>query len=874
MTIEAGSRIGPYEIREPLGAGGMGEVYRARDSKLGRDIAIKVLPPRSSENEKRMRRLEDEARAASSLNHPNIVTIYEIGYSDARPFISMELVEGRTLRHLIFEAALPVRRALDLCIQIADGLAAAHARGLVHRDLKPENVMVTRDSLAKILDFGLAKRSLEADSISADQPTREFSDSHRTGAGAVVGTAAYMSPEQAAGKSIDFRSDQFSLGLILYETLSGKHPFHRPTAVDTMSAIMHEEAEPIGRVNAKVPVPLQWVVDRCLAKDPEERYASTRDLARDLRTVRDRLSGSISDEAAIVPPARRRWIAAAVLAVVVLAAGGGLWITRKPQPERAELPTDKSIAVLPFEDLSGNKAASRPFIDGLAEFVSARLSRVEGIQVVPPSSTAGLVRSRGDTRKIAQDVGASLVLSGAVQRSGDQIRVTYSLFNPDHNIQLAGDAISGPSSDIFFIQDRLAESVAGALQMKAPLPASPRHGLQSAAAQEHYLQAIGYLQRYDNEASVDGAIQRLREIQQQEGDSALTLAALGRAFLFKYKLTHKSSWADEAKAACIKASSMDPKLADVHLTMGELMTLSGMNLAAIDEFNKALAVNPSSADAAIGLAEALAAAQKTEEAEQAFRRAIALRPAYWSGYNKLGGFYLNNGDIENAEKMFQKVVQLMPDSPRGYNNLGAIHLNAGRFDDAIGLYSESIALRPNSPAYSNLGTLYFILGRFRESSSSFEKAVALTPNEPLLWSNLGDAYRRTPGMESKAGEAYETAIRLCEKDLQISPRNAAVHVVMANSYAKSGDRKRARTAIQRALSLDPNNNEALVHAAVIHNMDEQPAEALRLLQRAVAAGYSRALLSRDPEFANLRERRDFVLLTSSPTNPSSSTSVH
>jgi len=872
MTIEAGSRIGPYEIREPLGVGGMGEVYRARDPKLGRDIAIKILPPRSAGNEHRMRRLEDEARAASSLNHPNIVTIYEIGYSDSTPFISMELVEGPTLRHLIVDGALPVRRVLDLCAQIAEGLAAAHARGLVHRDLKPENVMVTRDSFAKILDFGLAKRLLDTEMIREDQATMEFSTSHKTGVGTVVGTAAYMSPEQAAGKPIDFRSDQFSLGLMLYEMLCGKHPFHRSTAVDTMSAIMHEEVEPIGRLNAKVPAPLQWIIDRCLAKDPEERYASTRDLARDLRTVRDRLSESISGEGAIVPSAKRRWILAAALsALVILVAGAGLWITRKGRPK---LPADKFIAVLPFEDLSGSKAANRPFIDGLGEFVSARLSRVEGIQVVPPSRTAGLAGSAGDTRKIANDVGANLVLRGAVQRSGDEIRVTYSLLNPADNIQLAGDAISGPSSDLFSIQDRLAESVAGALQMKAPVPPSPRHGLESAASQEHYLQAIGYLQRYDNEASVDGAIQRLREIQQREGDSALTLAALGRAFLFKYKLTHQSDWAGEAAAACAKATALDPRLPDVHLTMGELMTLKGETGAAIDAFKKALAVNPSSADAAIGLADALASAQKTAEAEQTYRRAIALRPAYWSGYNKLGGFYLKNGDLRNAEKMFQKVVQLTPDNLRGYNNLGAIRLQAGRFDDAIGLYSQSIAVRPNSPAYSNLGTLYYFLGRFRESSSSFEKAVALTPHEALLWSNLGDAYRRTPGMESKAVQAYETAIRLCEKDLRISPRNAAVHVVLANSYAKSGDRVRAREAIQRALSLDPNDSVAMVHAAVIHNMDEQPAEALRLLQKAVASGYSRAQLSRDPEFANLRERKEFVLLTSPQTNPSPSTSAH
>src|SRR6266498_4285015 len=283
MTIAAGSRLGPYEILVALGAGGMGEVYRARDGRLGREVAVKVLSEEFSSDPDRRKRFEQEARSASALNHPNIVTIHEIGSSDSTTYIAMELVDGRTLREVLQSGPLSTRRLLDLAFQVADGLAKAHSAGIVHRDLKPENVMVSRDGVVKILDFGLAKLMKSTPDESSHLPTT----TNQTKAGTVLGTVGYMSPEQASGKPLDFRSDQFSLGAVLYELATGVRAFRRDTPVQTLAAILEDEPEPIASLNARLPAPFCWIVERCLSKDPEGRYASTRDLARDLAELRE-----------------------------------------------------------------------------------------------------------------------------------------------------------------------------------------------------------------------------------------------------------------------------------------------------------------------------------------------------------------------------------------------------------------------------------------------------------------------------------------------------------------------------------------------------------------------------------------------------------
>jgi serine/threonine-protein kinase len=350
MTLSAGTRLGPYEILAPLGAGGMGEVYRARDTRLGREVAIKVLPGELSSDKERLRRFEQEARSASALNHPNIVTIHDIGQADSAPYIAMELVEGKTVRELIASGPLPVRTLLTISAQVAEGLAKAHGAGIVHRDLKPENLMVSADGFVKILDFGLAKLAETPDALSRS-PTMAPPGTHP---GTVLGTVGYMSPEQAAGQELDFRSDQFSLGSILYEMATGKRAFGRATTVDTLAAILHEEPEPIGRLNPGIPGPVRWIVERCLEKDPRARYASTLDLARDLAGVREHISELSGGETALSPGTRRRsqklfrWILPAAALVVGLV--GGLLLRRLDREPSQEAPPMRLNLAFPPEE--------------------------------------------------------------------------------------------------------------------------------------------------------------------------------------------------------------------------------------------------------------------------------------------------------------------------------------------------------------------------------------------------------------------------------------------------------------------------------------------------------------------------------------------
>jgi eukaryotic-like serine/threonine-protein kinase len=328
MTLAAGRKLGPYEILSPIGAGGMGEVHRGRDTRLGREVALKVLPEALAQDRERLSRFEQEARAASALNHPNIVTIHEIGREGETAYIAMELVDGRTLRELAASGPLPVKRILGIGSQIAEGLAKAHGAGIVHRDLKPENVMVSKDGFVKILDFGLAKLVEPQSGELSAMPTLARPETHP---GTVMGTVAYMSPEQASGEALDFRSDQFSLGSILYELATGQKAFQRKTAAETMSAIIREEPEPVAKLRPELPLPVRWMLERCLAKEPEERYASTRDLARDLASVRDHISEVTSGSEALLAATRRprSRVPAAALGLAFLAAAGlAGWLAR------------------------------------------------------------------------------------------------------------------------------------------------------------------------------------------------------------------------------------------------------------------------------------------------------------------------------------------------------------------------------------------------------------------------------------------------------------------------------------------------------------------------------------------------------------------
>jgi serine/threonine protein kinase len=365
MSLTSGSKLGPYEIQAPLGAGGMGEVYSATQSSLGRQVAIKILASASALDPERLRRFEQEARAASALNHPNIISIYDVGRDGATSYIAMELVDGKTLRALLDPGPLGIKKTLQIATQIADGLAKAHAAGIVHRDLKPENIMVTRDGFVKILDFGLAKLLPALDS-SSDAMTAAAPGTHP---GMVMGTAGYMSPEQARGSDIDYRSDIFSFGSMLYEMVAGKQPFKCASTAQTLAAIIEDDPQPVAEANPKTPTPLRWIIERCLAKEADDRYTSTRDLARDLQGIRDHLSDAVTSaqipQAAVVRQ-RPKWLAPALLTLFGVILGGALVAWLWPHPV-ASSPT------LRYLTFSGNDFAPSVSPDGrTVAFVSGR----------------------------------------------------------------------------------------------------------------------------------------------------------------------------------------------------------------------------------------------------------------------------------------------------------------------------------------------------------------------------------------------------------------------------------------------------------------------------------------------------------------------
>jgi serine/threonine protein kinase/tetratricopeptide (TPR) repeat protein len=847
-------QLGQYKILAPLGAGGMGEVYVARDPSLGRKVAIKLLPVRLSGDRETLARFTREARSASALNHPNIVTIHEVGMDQGSgsPYIVMEFIDGGDLRGLISNGPLPNRKTLDIAAQIADGLAAAHEQGIIHRDLKPENVMVTKDGYVKILDFGLAKVIRPA---GEDDDTAQL-DLPGTNPGTILGTVGYMSPEQATGKPLDFRSDQFALGAILYELATGKPAFEADNAIDTLSAILHEEVQSITRFNVQAPEQFCWIVERLLSKDAGERYSSTRDLARDLRNIRDRFATMTRSEEIPRPPkvSRQKLMIAASVAGALLLAGGIAVMSRhgnSATPAAASAATKKYLAVMPFKDLTG-EPNGQLVVDGLAETLSARLAHFTSVQVMRPTTADAVTNA--NPQQAGRKLGANIVLTGSMQRAGDRLRVAYEIMDLPQGTSRPGDLIEGSVSELFTIQDKLADSIAASLQLGAPAfrPAVP----DSSVSQTRYLEALGHLRRYDSEASVDSAIHILEELASASG-SASVQAALGRAYLYKFQLSRDPKWAVPAAAACERGLRNDPQNFELHITLGQLRRQTGRTADAIAELKQALAQQPNSSEATLELAEAYKAAGDLAQAEQSYKRAIQLQPNYWSGYNKLGVFYFAHGRYPEAAQQFEKAMHLLPDSNRPSNNLAGAYQEMGRYPEAIAAYLASLKSQPTPQAYSNLGTCYYDLGRYSDAATVYAKAVEMTPKSYRYWANLGDAYRWIPGSEEKAGDAYDRAIDLAGKQIELNERDLEARSRLAECLAKRGRFNDARIQLKAAMGIDKNDLETMHRAAIVSMLAQNYEEASRWLTQAVQHGFNKAKLERDPEFAILRQKPSF-----------------
>jgi tetratricopeptide (TPR) repeat protein/predicted Ser/Thr protein kinase len=846
MKAEPGTKFGSYEIVHSLGGGGMGDVYRARDLRLGRDLAIKFLRDDLAESRLQLHRFEREARAASALNHPSIITIYEVGEHDGHPYIAMEYVDGRRLRDLLAEGTVPIDRGLEIATSLADALAAAHSRGIVHRDLKPENVMITTEGRVKILDFGLAKPF--------EMPAAPIDSNAATLPGVVIGTAGYMAPEQAKGIAADFRSDQFALGTMLYEIFGGRSPFRRGTSMETISAILRDRPKPLDEVNPQVPVELAEIITRCLQKDPAQRYASTSDLAHDLRQLQRRFITDAHPARGLGATSRffTRRAATGLVAGAVLVALAAILLIVRPGADEARgglprasirLPDSKSIVILPFRETSGDTQWEL-IGEGMAETVSARLGRVRGLQVIPPS-TIPRDKDPRDVRGLARYFGATLALTVSISQAGERMRAAYSLLDPASGVQLSGGTIDGMRDDLWGMEDRIAERIVHALELQATATRRSEADLLAPDAQDRFLMAAGALQRYDDPTMVDRAISLLEPLAEANPRSALVHAALGRAYQSKYETTRDPAWAQRAISTSRRASRLDQTIPEVHVTLGKAFMLSGQPEEAARSFARALELRPDDPEALLNLA---GAQEKSapDEAEAAYKKAIDLRPAYWSGYNGLGYFYVYSGRLADASAMFAKTVELSPDNSRALTNLGSSLLLRGMFEEAIEPLEKAVEVQPKDPnAFTNLATGYYYAGRLKQAREAFERAVSLAPNHARLRFNLGDALH-VLGLDEEKRKQYEEGIRLGREVLRVNPRDLAMHRQMSLAYSRTGEPRRAKLHLERALELAPEDADVMTYAALIAFEQGDRAGGISSLRKALDAGADPALLVREP----------------------------
>jgi len=895
MPAVTGSRFGRYQLLSRIGAGGMGEVFRARDLDLQRDVAIKFLPAQYASDVDRLARFSQEARAASALNHPNIVTIHEIGQAFGQPYIVMELVEGLTLHDMIGRGRVDPKEAIDLAAQMAEGLAKAHGAGIVHRDLKPENVMVTRDGFAKILDFGLAKLRVDRDRQPVPKTPSDDDATHvgpATALGVILGTVGYMSPEQAAGKPAVPQSDQFSLGAIVYELATGRRAFARPTSVQTLSAILESEPTPLQELNPTFPVSARWIVERCLAKRPADRYASTADLAHDLRDVRDHFGEATSvtrtssiRQWAASPRVRRRGL---VAGTVLLALFGLFAVPPVNDLARSalgwyRLPADKRVAVLPIE-CSGGTVEQQLGCRGLLDIIVGRLGEQDrfqktgGISVVPAidvrqdgSLTVDAVRAR---------FGAELAISVTSVRSGGRVDYAVSVIDTTHHRQLRsaqGSLVEGEG--LFY--DRIVQEILDLLDLtmtddaRAALRKGSTSSAEAASLYAQGLQALpvqqgqSALERQDRERSLERAIELFTRAIEIDPRYAYAHASLGEAYLRLYRLNRNLEYFRLAEAHCQRALTLDDLVGQAWQTLGSIHTEAGRAEEALDDFAKALARLPRSPEVYRDLAGAYTRLGRIEEAEAQYRKAISVRPDSWSIYWYYGAFLYRQNRYADAEAAFRQALTRVPGNARLWSSLGGTLLALKRLDESRKALERSFELEPTASGASNLATWHYRRGDYPSAVLWYQKATDLSPADYRMWRNLAAGYDKAPGQRDRAPDAYRKALELAGQERAIDPTDGRVVIDMADCAAMLGDTARALTLTAEALALAPKNSELQYMAADIYETLGDRAKALQCLERALRAGYQRALLETSPTFASLRAdpryKRMIASLPAAPT---------
>ncbi len=709
MTLAKSTILGPYEILSELGVGGMGEVYRARDSRLERDVALKVLPERVAQDADALARFQRESKAVAALSHPNIRTLYDIGTEDGRAFAVMELLEGETLADRLKRSPLDWRKAAQCGQAVADGLAAAHAKGIIHRDIKPQNIFLTADGEVKILDFGLAR--IEANG-SAGGTGLTVTQTMETQVGSILGTVQYMSPEQVRGQPADARSDIFAFGCVLYEMLTGDRPFDRPTNPETMAAVLNDDPPDLAEAGYAGPAELQRIAAHCLEKNPDQRFQSARDLAFALKGV-----------------------------------DAGQSVQQTIQPQTGE-DAEVSVAVLPFADMSPQHDQDY-FCDGMAEELINALSKVEGLRVASRTSASAFKGKQEDIRKIGDQLNVRTVLEGSVRKAGDRLRINAQLVNVADGYQLWSGTFDRSIEDVFAVQDEIAQAITKALRVvlteknKHAIAKAPTDNIQ---AYECYLRGRQYFHQFHRKG-----LERARKLfmRAYELDPEYAGAYAGVAdccsMLYTYCDATEAHLKD-ADEASRKALELDPQLAEAHVARGLAASLNKQYDEARLAFETAIRQNPELFEAYYFYARALFAEGELAEAAKLFEQASQRRPEDYVAPSLLGNVNIALGNKEEALAAYGRSVsaaerhlELFPEDGRALY-MGAVGMvQLGQRDRALEWAQRALAAEPEEPwVLYNVACAYALLGQPEKAIDCLDDAITFGMGHKEWFENDSD----------------------------------------------------------------------------------------------------------------------------------------